>query len=126
MPTRLIYGLSYLRPFSKTSAYTLTAAGTPNVKMGTYFQTANSALTILNFAGGEMGKVIYLVSKSGGATTIQNSAGGINVFSSVATLSAGILKYSSTSNYLMANNEILAFMNIGSGWSQIGPNLRID
>ena len=126
MPTRLPYGVSFVKPGAVTSAYTLKFGATPNVSLGTYFVAHKSANTITNFLGGELGKVIMVTAKSGGVTTIQNSAGGISVFSTVATLSAGILKYSSTGNYLMANNETMFFVHTGTGWSQVCSNIRIE
>ena len=131
MPTRLPYGLSFIKPGENAADYTLAKVGTPNVSMGTYFVVPATTLTITGFAGGEIGKVIIVVGKSDATTavTLQNSAGGIRINSIIATNSAGILKYSSgTSNYLMGNNDVLSFVYCGkgSGWAQIGSKIRID
>lgn len=128
MPTRLPYGVSFVKPFAKTDEYVFTAGDTtPSVALGTFFQTAASALTITNFDGGERGKMIYIYSASNGATTIQNSAGGINVFATVATIqgTSSLLAYSTTGNYLMQNKEILQFMHNGTDWSQVSPSVRV-
>ena len=127
MPTRLPYGLSFIKPGSVSGAYTFTSGDvTPDVSLGTVFFTATSAVTITNFDGGERGKVIIVFSGSGGVTTIQNSAGGINTFSIIASNSAGFVKYSSgTSTYLMENKESLMYLHNGTDWSQISPSLRL-
>jgi hypothetical protein len=127
MPTRLPYGLVFIKPGAVAGAYTFTAGDqTPDVSLGTVFFTAASALTITNFDGGERGKIIIVFSNSDGATTIQNSAGGINTFSVIGSNSAGFVKYSSgTSTYLMTNNESLMYLHNGTDWSQISPSLRL-
>lgn len=126
MPSRFPFGLSYIKPGALSGSYTFTAGDTtPDVSLGTVFFTAASALTITNFDGGERGKIIYLFSNSDGATTIQNSAGGINVFATVATVSSSFIKYSSTGNYLMTNNETLQFLHNGTDWTQASPSVRI-
>lgn len=128
MPTRLPYGLSFVKPGARSTEYVFTAGDTsPDVSLGTFFQTAASALTITNFDGGERGKLIYIYSNSGGATTIQNSAGGINLFATVATIqgTSTLLAYSTTGNYVMANREVLQFIYNGTDWSQVGPSVRI-
>lgn len=126
MPTRLPYGLSYVKPGARAGEYTFTAGDTtPDVSLGTFFVTAASALTILNFDGGERGKVIFIYSNSNGATTLQNSAGGINVFSTIATNSAGFLNSATTGNYLMQNREVQQFVHNGNDWSQVTPSLRV-
>ena len=126
MPTRLPYGLSYVKPGAKSSEYMFTAGDTtPDVSLGTFFQIANSGITITNFDGGERGKAIFIYSGSGSVATIQNSAGGINVFGTIATNSAGFLNSATTGNYLMANRETLMFMHNGTDWSQVSPSLRV-
>lgn len=127
MPTRIPFGLSFIKPGAVSGAYTFTAGDqTPDVSLGTVFFTASSALTITNFDGGERGKVIIVFSNSGSVTTIQNSAGGINTFSVIASNSAGFVKYSSgTSTYLMENKEALMYLHNGTDWSQISPSLRL-
>ena len=126
MPTRLPYGLSYVKPGALSDAYVFTAGDvTPDVSMGTFFQTAASALTITRFDGGERGKIIYIYSNSNGATTIQNSAGGINVFATVGVSSSGTITTVTTGNYVMQNREVLHFIHNGTDWSQVSPSLRI-
>jgi hypothetical protein len=129
MPTRLPYGLSFVKIGATTAAYTLAKVGTPNVSMGTYWVVPATTLTITNFVGGEIGKIIYVVGKSDATTavTLQNSAGGIKLNSVIATNSAGFLKYSSgTSSYLMGNNDVIQLINVGTGWAQVGAQMRID
>lgn len=126
MPTRLPYGLSYVKPGANSGEYTFTAGDTtPSVALGSFFVTAASALTITNFDGGERGKIIYIYSNSNGATTLQNSAGGINMFGTIATNSAGFLNSATTGNYLMQNREVMHFIHNGTDWSQVSPSLRV-
>lgn len=125
-PTRLPYGLSFVKPGVDSTVYTISNADTtPDVSMGTFFVAPSSNLTITNFDGGELGKII-LLRASTSLTTIQNSAGGINVFSSVTTISANQLTYSTTGNYVMAKNEAMIFVHNGTDWSQIGASVRVD
>jgi len=125
-PTRLPYGLSFIKPGAATTAYKFTAGDTtPDVSFGTVFQTADSGITITNFDGGELGKVIVVFSNSASVATIQNSAGGINVSAMVTTISSGFLKYSSTGNYVMGLNDSLSFLHDGTDWVQIGPSIRV-
>jgi hypothetical protein len=126
MPSRFPYGFSFIKPGEKSGAYTFTAGDqTPDVSLGTVFVAASSAITITRFDGGELGKLLILISNSGSVTTIQNSAGAINLFASVSTVSNGALIYSSTGNYVMANKEAMMFMHNGSDWSQVSASLRI-
>ena len=126
MPTRLPYGLSYVKPGARSGEYTFTAGDTtPDVSLGTFWATAASALTITNFDGGERGKIIYIYSGSNGATTIQNSAGGINTFASIGANSQGTITTVTTGNYLMQNREVMHFIHNGTDWSQVSPSLRI-
>ena len=127
MPTRLPYGLSFIKPGVATTAYKFTDGDvTPDVSLGTVFFTGDSAVTITNFDGGERGKIIIIFSNSASVTTLQNSAGGINTFSIIATNSSGFVKYSSgTSTYLMENKESLMYLHNGTDWSQISPSLRL-
>lgn len=126
MPTRLPYGLSYVKPGARSAEYTFIAGDTtPDVSIGTFWVTGASAVTITNFDGGERGKVIYIYSNSNGATTIQNSAGGVNLFATIATNSAGFLNSATTGNYLMQNKEVIHFIHNGTDWSQVSPSLRI-
>ena len=123
-PTRLPYGLSYIKPFTNSGEYTLSASATPDVTLGTAWFTAASALTITNFRGGERGKIIYLISGSNGATTIQNSAGGINIRQAVGVNSAGIVTVT-TGSYLMQNHDVIHFIHNGTDWDMVGAGIRI-
>ena len=126
MPTRLPYGLSFVKPGADSKAYTFAAGDvTPDVKMGTVFFNSTSAATITNFDGGERGKIIIVACNSSSIITIQNSAGGINCLNALVTNSAGFLKYSSTGNLLMANNESLMFVHDGTDWSSVGSLVRV-
>ena len=126
MPTRLPYGISFIKPGAVAGAYTFSNGDqTPSVALGTVFFTATSAITITRFDDGERGKIIFLVSESNGATTIQNSAGGINLFTTTAILGVGSLGTVTTGgNYLMQNREILQFLHNGTDWTQVTPSFR--
>ncbi len=127
MPSRLPYGISYIKPGAVAGAYTFTAGDqTPSVALGTVFFTAASALTITNFDDGERGKTIYLYSASGGATTLQNSAGGINMFAAAVVAITGSLGTVTTGNYVMNNKEVLQFLHNGTDWSQVSPSFRAN
>ena len=122
-PTRLPYGLSFVKPGVASVEYTFTAGDTtPDVSMGTFFVTAASSLTITNFDGGERGKVIFLFCNTGGAVTIQNSAGGITINNIVgATSNNQVITVSATAgNAVMLNNEVMQFMHDGTDWSYVG------
>lgn len=128
-PTRLPYGLSYVKVGANSGAYTFIPGDvTPDVSYGTYFVTGKSACTITNFDKGERGKIIYLYCNSAGAHVIQNSAGGINIQNVVMTVSAlGVLLYSSTAgNATLLNGEVAGFMHNGTDWSYIGVRNVID
>ena len=130
-PTRLPYGLSYVKPGANSVDYTLTLGDvTPDVSYGTYFATAASAITITNFDGGERGKVIHVFCNSAGAITIQNSAGGINIRNNVMASSGGALGvfiYSATGgNAVMLNNEVMTFLHNGTDWSYSGIRTVIN
>lgn len=128
MPTRFNKGISFVRPGASAQDYVFTAGDvTPDVSLGTFFQTAASALTITNFDGGERGKIIFIYSGSNGATTLQNSAGGINMFGTIATIqgTSTLLAYASSGNYVMQNRECLQFIHNGTDWSQVTPSVRI-
>jgi hypothetical protein len=130
MPTRLPYGVSFIKPGVPSGIYTFTSGDTtPDVSLGTVFFTATSAVTITNFDGGERGKIIIVTSESNGVTTLQNSAGGINLFATIAAISSGgtrPLTYSSSGNYLMQNKDTLMFIHNGTDWSQISPSVRVN
>lgn len=126
MPTRLPYGLSFVKPNAPSGDYTFTSGDvTPDVSMGTFFTNATSAVTITNFDGGERGKMIFLRCNSTGVLTVQNSAGGINLFAIVVTISAGLLAYSTSGNHAMVNRETIGFVHNGTDWSQLGTSVRI-
>jgi hypothetical protein len=115
-----------VKPGADSKAYTFAAGDvTPDVKMGTVFFNSTSAATITNFDGGERGKIIIVACNSSSIITIQNSAGGINCLNALVTNSAGFLKYSSTGNLLMANNESLMFVHDGTDWSSVGSLVRV-
>jgi len=125
-PTRLPYGLGFVKPFNAfgatSSQYILPTGATPDVSMGTYFQVNFSSNTITNFSGGERGKIIFINCLTGGVVVIQNSAGGIAFNSIVGALSNGVFLVQSTTagNMTMLNNEIAGFMHDGSEWNMIG------
>jgi hypothetical protein len=127
-PTRLPYGLSYVKPGVGSTAYTFTAGDTtPDVSYGTYFIVGASALTITNFDGGELGKVIHVYSNTGGAVVIQNSAGGIRIPSLVLTGSgvSGVL-FTTAGNVTMLNGETLSFLHNGTDWSALANRVSLN
>lgn len=124
-PTRLPYGLSYVKPFTNSIEYTLENSVTPNVSNGTYFLAANSAITITHFLGGERGKVIHVTANSGNATTLLNihlAANDILWLNNIVySISSGIMKYSSTGgNITLLDGETITLVHTGLYWSQIG------
>lgn len=126
MPTRLPYGISFIKPGARSGDYQLVAGDTtPDVSLGTVFFTASSGVTITNFDGGERGKVIIIISNSASVTTIQNSAGGINVNALVTTISSGYLTYSSSGNYVMGAKDAIQFVHNGSDWTQVSASIRV-
>jgi len=126
MPTRLPYGLSFIKPDAPATAYTFVAGDTtPDVPQGTVFFTAASAVTITNFDGAERGKVIFVTSMSNGAITLQNSAGGIQMRSVIGTNSAGICKITTGGNYLMRDVETVGLIYTGTTWCEIGVGVRV-
>jgi hypothetical protein len=111
MPTRFVTGVGYIRPGlagANTAQYTFTAGDvTPDVAKGTVWFCSESAVTITNFDGGELGQTIFV--KNGEASNVlQHSAGGI-YFSSSAT------------NLTMTTNQCLQFVNDGSQWIEVVP-----
>lgn len=129
MPSRLPYGISYVKPGVAAVNYTFTAGDTtPDVSLGTFFVVGASSLTITRFDGGERGKIIYVHCNSGGATTIQNSAGGITFNNIVgATSNNQVITVSSTAgNLVMLNNETLEFVHDGTDWSMVGNRFVIS
>jgi hypothetical protein len=125
MPTRLPYGLSFIKPGDKAKAYTFPYTATPSVKLGTVFFNSDSAITITNFTGGERGKIIIVDCNSSSIMTLQNSAGGINIRSLVYVGSApGYLLYSSTGNLAMIKQDAVMFVHNGTDWDQVGSLVR--
>lgn len=126
MPTRLPFGLSFVKPGAVSGAYTFVAGDTtPDVSLGTFFVTASSAVTITNFDGGERGKIIIVYSNSAGATTIQNSAGGVNLDNLVYNVSSGFLKVTTnTGNAVLLNGEAVSFVHNGTDWSMLGTRVQ--
>lgn len=128
-PSRFPYGISFVKPGAKSEEYTLVAGDqTPDVSMGTYFITASSALTITNFDGGERGKIIFLRCSSGSVTTIQNSAGGINITNIVMGVTGGanLFLSSSNGNALLLNEEVAPFAHNGTDWDYVGVRAVIN
>ena len=125
-PTRLPYGLSFVKPGVDSGIYTFTAGDqTPDVSYGTFFVTAASALTITNFDGGERGKIIFVYSNSASATTIQNSAGGINLDNLLYNVSSGFVKVTTnTGNAILVNREVVQFVHNGTDWSMVGTRVQ--
>lgn len=128
MPTRLPYGLSYVLPGANSGTYTLTLGSqTPSVALGTYFVTAPSALTLINFSGGERGKIIFIRCDSAGAVTVQNSAGGINIGNIVSSVSSGYMLFSASGgNAVMLNREVMEFAHNGTDWDYVGTRSVIN
>lgn len=126
MPTRLPYGLSFVKPGAASGAYTFAAGDvTPDVSLGTVFFNSTSAATITNFDGGERGKVIVVACNSTSIMTLQNSAGGINLTGLVVLVSAGgVLAYSSSGNLAMVNKDSIMFLHNGTDWSSVGSLVR--
>lgn len=131
-PTRLPYGLGFVKPnnaFGATSSqYILQTGATPDVSMGTWFTVNFSSNTITNFVGGERGKLLYINCATGGVVILQNSAGGIrfnNIL--VATSNNQVMTVSSTAgNITMLNGETLEFVHDGTSWSMIGDRVIIS
>lgn len=131
MPTRLPYGLSFVKPVAPSGEYTFpTGDATPDVSKGTYFVAATSVQTITNFDGGERGKLIFVRCSTGLIVTIQDSAGGINIENIVMASSGGALGnliYSATGgNAVMLNKEVMPFMHNGTDWDYVGIRTVIN
>ena len=132
VPTRLPYGLSFVKPFNAfgatSSQYILQTGATPDVSMGTWFQATQSSNTITNFLGGERGKLLLINCATGGVVILQNSAGGIRFNNIVvATSSNQVLTVNSTAgNLTMLNGETLGFAHDGVSWSMIGDRLVVS
>lgn len=129
MPTRLPYGLSFVKPGANSGEYTFTAGDqTPDVSLGTFFQVANSGITITRFDGGERGKIIYVYSASGSLATIQNSAGGIRITNIVTSVSGGayFIISATAGNATILAGETLPFIYDGSDWSYLGTRFVVN
>lgn len=125
MPSRFRYGLSFIRPGANANEFTFTAGDvTPNISLGTYFVNAASSLTITNFDGGERGKMIVLRCDTGGAITLQNSAGGINItttkFNIVVNSAATI---TTAGNAVLLLDELAVFFHNGTDWDYAGTRI---
>mgnify|MGYP001612042371 CR=1 FL=1 len=129
-PTRLPYGLSFVKPGANTNEYVIGTSATPNVAFGTYFLANASNPTITNFTGGENGKVIFLRCSTGSVVLIGNSAGGIRGNNIVIATSGGaqnIFTLSATGGDItMLNGETLGFFHNGTDWSLIGSRVAIS
>ena len=127
-PTRLPYGISFVKPGAASTAYTFTAGDvTPDVSYGTYFITGASSLTITNFDGGELSKIIHVYCNTGGAVTIQNSAGGIRCTNVVMTASAGnTVTFTTAGNVVMLVGETLSFLHNGTDWSMVSNRVELS
>ena len=138
MPTRLVTGLSFLRPVTAAASsggWTFTAGDqTPDVSLGTFFvANAASAITITNFdvatlptGGQENGRIIYVLSQTGGVTTIQDSAGGIRT-SRMTLVQNGTTQLTITTggNLVMQNNELICFIRYAGSWIQLDKSVQI-
>lgn len=127
-PTRLPYGLSFVKPGVASTIYTFTNGdATPDVSMGTYFQASASSQTITNFDGGERGKLIFIYCSSGSVTIIQNSAGGINCPNLVLATSgvSGVLA-TTAGNLTMLQKETLSFLHNGTDWTLVGNRVVLS
>lgn len=126
--TRFPNGISFVKP-NVTSAFSGAyyfdpGDQTPDVAQGSFFIAAASAITITNFDNGQLGQILTVYSPSGGATTIQDSAGGINVTNLVYNVSANILKVTTnTGNAVLLEDEIIQFFHNGTDWSQVGTRI---
>ncbi len=113
MPTRFPDGLSFVRPNlvgANTSQYTFKAGDqTPDVSKGVYFFASESAATITNFDGGELGQVIYVRGADVG-TVIQHSAGGI-FFASTA------------GNVTLGSGQTVGFIRDDAQWNELSPGV---
>ena len=126
--SRFPNGISFVKPnvsAVNTGAYYFTAGDqTPDVSQGSFFITAASAITITNFDNGQLGQILTVYAPSGGAITIQDSAGGINLTNLVYTISATFLQVSAnTGNAVMNANEMIQFFHNGTDWSQVGTRI---
>ena len=126
--TRFPNGVSFVKPdvaAAQSGAYYFSPGDvTPDVKQGSFFVCAASAVTILNFDNGQLGQILNVYAPSGGAITIQNSAGGIQLTDLVYNVSANILKVTTnTGNSLLNAGEVIQFIHNGTDWSQVGTRV---
>lgn len=138
MTTRLVTGLSFLRPQTASASsanWTFTAGDTtPDVSNGTFFLAhPGSAVTITNFdllslpAGAEgNGTIIYVLSTTGGITTIQDSAGGIRT-SRMFLVQNGTTQLTITTagNLVLQANEVVSFIKHANTWYQLDKSVQI-
>lgn len=113
MPTRLPYGLSFIKPHlagANTAAYTFTAGDTtPDVSLGTVFYCSRSGSTITNFDNGELGKIIIVHDEFGGTTI--GTGGNITLARSFsANTATGAITYSAAGTYAMGSNSTAFFL----------------
>ena len=130
-PTRLPYGLSFVKPnlmTVQTQQYLLQTGSSPDVSLGTWFAATLSSNTIINFAGAERGKLLFIECQTGGVVVLQNSVGGIRFNNIVmATSNNQVLTVSATAgNATMLNGETLGFVHDGTSWSMLGDRLVIS
>jgi hypothetical protein len=132
MPTRLPYGVSFIKPnVAANSGNFMFVAGdvTPDVGLGTFFlANATSAVTITNFDGGEIGKIIYVLSTTASITTIQDSAGGIITSRMVIApyASGSGVVVTTAGNLVLQVNELVGFIKgWGGSWYQIDKSVQL-
>lgn len=129
-PTRLPYGLSFVKPnlmTVQTGQYIIGTSATPDVTIGTYFIANASNTTITNFVGGERGKLLYIECLTGGVVVIQNSAGGIRIPNlAIATSGVSGMLVTTAGNVTMLNGETLGFIHNGTDWSVIGNRVILS
>lgn len=126
--TRFPNGLSFVKPnvyaLNTGNFYFAPGDTTPDVSQGSFFVCAASALTITNFDSGQQGQLLFVYAPSGGAITIQDSQGGIQLTDLVYSVSAGFVKVSAnTGNVLLNQGEIIQFVHNGTDWSQVGTRV---
>lgn len=115
-PTRFPYGISYVKPGENSANYSLVAGDvTPDVSMGTLFYTANSAVTISRFDGGELGKTIYIYNAQTNSAVTFSTGGGI-ILSPIlsANTATGATTYGQAGTLAMLSNQLVGFMFIGN------------
>lgn len=131
VPTRIPYGLSFVKPWNSFGAtsgqYILGTGSSPDVSMGTYFVVNFSSNTIINFTGGERGKLLYINAQTGGVVILQNSVGGIAFNNVVGTTSAGsTISFTTSGNATLLNGEVAGFIHDGTSWRMIGSRFVLS